>query len=109
MTEVPPTDPTPRPIITAFATAMERTLARHDAAKGEWKWRNAHEALEWLREKFAELVEAVDWPVERFLSGGEDDWTAAVRAEAADVALCALIVADCCGTLPFTTDRGRRW
>ncbi len=114
MTDDPPpaADPTPRPVIAAFAAAMERTLARHDAAKGEWRDEHPYALLLALEQEVAELRCAYDGGLtdttlpDTTITVAEDH--AALGGEACDVALYAMMLLDAMGLLPRTTDRGRR-
>lgn len=89
-----------RPLIQAFAEAMEAKLASNDAVKGEWRDEPTMPLLRALRGEVTELADAIS----AYYLGQSAD---VVLAEAADVALYALMIADVCGALPETTNRGR--
>lgn len=86
-----------RPIIAAFARAMEAKMCENDArGKGEWRTQAHHELLMALEDEIDELFDAI-------YAGDRP----AALAEACDVALCALMSVDVIGALPETVDRGR--
>ena len=94
----------PRAIIRHFAAAMERKLAANDGVKGEWRnpasQDDALDLLALLRREVDELTEVLC---------GAGDGPADALSEACDVALFAAMIADACGALPPTTDRGRAY
>lgn len=66
-----------------FADAMKSKLALH-AAKGDWRHTPTHKIFEKLREEVVELEISLSPPVN----------AVEVLLEAADVALCAMMIAD---------------
>ena len=92
----------PRAIIRHFAAAMERKLAANDGVKGGWRDDGKFQLLRCLRAECDELSDAL---YEALRTGWAN--TAAIRDEACDVALYALMIADVCGALPPTDERGR--
>lgn len=91
-----------RPIIQAFAEAMEKKLAENDGVKPDWSGEAPGWLLDALREEVRELAAEFD----SWVCWGAQ-WPDAVLQEACDVALYAMMLADVVGALPKTTDRGR--
>lgn len=99
----------PRAIVRAFARAMERKLAANEHKPG-WKQDSPFDLLRRLREEVAELVDAVNDLTHVHMGQSPrtiPETTTAILCEAADVANFALFVADVCGALPSTDERGR--
>ncbi len=105
----------PRTIIQAFAQAMERKLAANDGMKGGWRaattqadmrrWK-ALRHLKALREEVAELEDALI-RMDSLRREVSAEQVRNILMEAADVSLYALMIADVCGALPPTDERGR--
>jgi hypothetical protein len=116
---------TPRAVVARFARAMEAELCVHDASKGDWRAESLYRLLNAAHAELQELDEAVmeyraarathrvfgdgedaedTWLAERLLSEAQS----AVRSEAADLALYAMMIADACGALPETVRRDGR-
>ncbi len=81
-----------RPVVGAFAHAMEARLAANDH-KGGWQGEDVFWLLGRIRSERMELVDAVG-----MLIAGKTTPEAVLR-EAADVANFAMMVADVCGAL----------
>ena len=99
----------PRAIIQHFALAMERKLAANEHKPG-WKQDSPFDLLRRLREEVVELVDAVNDLTHVHMGQSPrtvQETTAAILLEAVDVANFALFVADVCGALPPTDERGR--
>ena len=98
----------PRAIIRHFAEAMEWKLAANDDVKGGWRYVNRYDLLRMLRDEVYELNVALNILVyqqacDRLSSEAMRD----VLDEAADCANYAMLIADVCGALPPTDERGR--
>ena len=93
---------TVRPIIQAFAEAMERKLSENDGVKPEWSGERVEWLLAALQGEVVELAEALS----SWVYWGAQ-WPDEVLSECADVALYAAMVADVVDALPATTSRGR--
>ena len=100
----------PRAIVRAFALlGMERKLTANEHKPG-WKQDSPFDLLRRLREEVVELVDAVNDLTHVHMGQSPrtvQETTAAILLEAVDVANFALFVADVCGALPPTDERGR--
>ena len=122
----------PRAIVRAFALAMERKLAANDATKGGWKkahWFTLYRCMVMEKAELLNALEALDSVLAKLAAfddrfeGGEllsridadedellrqlDTAKRDVLQEAADVSNYAMMIADVCGALPPTDERGR--
>ena len=122
----------PRAIVRAFALAMERKLAANDATKGGWKkahWFTLYRCMVMEKAELLNALEALDSVLAKLAAfddrfeGGEllsridadedellrqlDTAKRDVLQEAADVSNYAMMIADVCGALPATDERGR--
>lgn len=122
----------PRAIIRHFAAAMERKLAANDATKGGWKkahWFTLYRCMVMEKAELLNALEALDSVLAKLAAfddrfeGGEllsridadedellrqlDTAKRDVLQEAADVSNYAMMIADVCGALPPTDERGR--
>ncbi len=91
----------PRAIIRHFAAAMERKLALRDETHGSWRQSDMIELMDALLHEAEELRAA--WVMHSRYDGSTQD----VLMEAVDVAAYAMFIADVCGALPKTDERGR--
>lgn len=122
----------PRAIVRAFARAMERKLAANDGLKGGWKkahWFTLYRCMVMEKAELLNALEALDSVLAKIgafndrFEGGEllsridadedellrqlDTAKRDVLQEAADVSNYAMMIADVCGALPPTDERGR--
>ena len=123
----------PRAIVRAFALlGMERKLAANDGVKGGWKkahWFNLYRCMVMEKAELLNALEALDSVLAKLAAfddrfeGGEllsridadedellrqlDTAKRDVLQEAADVSNYAMMIADVCGALPPTDERGR--
>lgn len=95
----------PRASIQHFARlGMERKLAANDGVKCGWRDEDWVVLYERLQVEVAELLRALlAWRHDRDDAGARDT----VLSEAADVSNYAMMIADVCGALPPTDERGR--